>query len=147
MAEKLFTLKAPIIIKNKDSGEWSETLEKGRIGYVNDEHYMVCGNGAQSTYIDSANEAITTNGRISWNGSQFVVNDLPRMPGFIIAPMFGYMYDEDGNKISKVKDNTTYTVEKRTGADYAPVEGAILFLYDNRADFKEPDVINPEYIE
>lgn len=141
MSQELFKLQAPIIIKHDNAEAWAtKSLREAQLGYITDKHFMIIGNGKEEIIPVVENNVVWDN-----KEEKFKLLDLPRIPVFFIAPMFGEVYE--GTEIKKV-DNKTY-IDKRKAEDYAPIEGAILLLYDNRNDYlgNSDYILNPEYIE
>lgn len=141
MSQELFKLQAPIIIKHGSAEAWTtKSLREAQLGYITDKHFMIIGNGEEEIIP-------VVEDNIVWDNEtkKFKLLDLPRIPVFFIAPMFGEVYE--GTEIKKV-DNKTY-IDKRKAEDYVPIEGAILLLYDNRNDYSDTSKykLNPEYIE
>ena len=141
MSQELFKLQAPIIIKHGNAGDWAtKSLREAQLGYITDKHFMIIGNGENEI------KPVVEN-NIEWDKDlgKFKLLDLPRIPVFFIAPMFGEVYE--GEEVKKV-DNKIY-IDKRKASDYVSIEGAILLLYDNRNDYLGNNnyELNPEYIE
>lgn len=141
MSQELFKLQAPIIIKHDSAEKWAtKSLREAQLGYITDKHFMIIGNGKEEIIPVVENNVV-------WDSEEekFKLLDLPRIPVFFIAPMFGEVYE--GTEIKKV-DNKTY-IDKRKAEDYDPIEGAILLLYDNRNDYSDASkyILNPEYKE
>lgn len=149
----LFKLKAPILIKSKKASEWKEwqntkILKQGQLGFVADENFLVCGDGTNSNVLLNG-EVGETNSRfevkkVEVDGAQeyrLNVKDMLRVPFVLLAPLYGYRYDKTTG--APVKENNIQYVYKRNKDDYSPIDGAILFLYDNYTDFQE-DQIYPE---
>lgn len=139
---ELFKLQAPIIIKHDIAENWTtKSLREAQLGYITDKHFMIIGNGE-----DGVSPVVEDN--IVWDSEEekFKLLDLPRIPVFFIAPMFGEVYE--GTEVKKDEDGKIY-IDKRKAEDYVPIDGAILLLYDNRNDYSDPSKynLNPEYIE
>ena len=141
MSQELFKLQAPIIIKHGSAENWAtKSLREAQLGYITDKHFMVIGNGE-----DGISPVVEDNIRWDNEAKKFKLLDLPRIPVFFIAPMFGIKYND--NKIIQGNNGKNY-ITKREANDYEPIEGAILFLYDNRNDFtKEEYDLDPEYFD
>lgn len=142
MSQELFKLQAPIIIKHGIAGDWAtKSLREAQLGYITDKHFMIIGNGD-----DEISPVAEDNIRWDNEAKKFKLVDLPRIPVFFIAPMFGEVYE--GTEIKRDEDGKSY-IDKRKAEDYEPIEGAVLLLYDNRNDYSDPSKynLNPEYLK
>lgn len=123
------------------SKEWktwqqSNLLDVGQLGYIIDKNCLVCGDGINSNvYLeDTDRESVVQEG-----AEVFIqINDLPRIPFVYIVPMYGKKYELVDGSIQESE-----LIFKRSADDYYPVDGALLFLYDNYDDFDESQ-INPD---
>lgn len=125
---------------SKEWKTWQQTnlLDTGQLGYIIDKNCLVCGDGINSNvYLDDNDNNKYT---IVQDGSKALIqiNDLPRMPFVVFAPLYGVKYEYSNGEI--VESDLIF---KRKAEDYSIVDGALLFLYDNYDDFDESQ-INPD---
>lgn len=115
----------------------SNKLDVGQLGYIIDKNCLVCGDGINSNvYLENGREEVIKEGVVA----KIQINDLPRIPFIVFAPLFGKKF-EVVNGIIKESE----LIFKRVADDYTVPEGTVLFLYDNYGDFDESQ-INPDDI-
>lgn len=127
---------------NDENNSWKEwqknnILDKGQLGYVIDYNHLVCGDNINNNVHLNDNEReepvitdMSTNSPL-----KIRIKDLPRIPLVVFAPMYGKKYTLVNSEV--VESDLIF---EREPSDYEPVEGAILFLYDNYSDFLEEEI-------